>query len=250
MSILQGIPLCNDFIQYCLLTCKCAFVTQGSQIKTMYARMLDDRHELLMKRVAERRPPPLSQWDPMWIRLQKWEHVLYQGRLGKGKIKLAPSQPIAERSDEASHIWGTGLWAERDIKAGEWITFYDGVHLTFDDALHLKHQGKWGHIRKITAMHLSIDGYADPHFAIKEMRGAAQFANDWHSSGFSKNCSLSNTMTSPKALHTHEMVLLIAVRDIIAGSELWTDYGRGYWKLYKDFPPASPSQESPTQVEV
>jgi SET domain-containing protein len=128
---------------------------------------------------------------------------------------------------------GNGLYATRSFQAKQIITEYCGTVITRDVAVQIRQKdpSAISHFRSL-GYHQVIAGLRRKEDADGE--GGASFAND--------GCKLklnNAKLATFEMRHTHEMrVFLVAERDIAAGEEILTAYGKDYWKPTK--PVATP----------
>ena len=132
---------------------------------------------------------------------------------------------------------GLGLFAVRDYKKGEVVTFYEGEIIDHKEARRREDRGIDTHIRVHIALRFYIDGFHTD--ASDPLVGKASFINHKRTGanvdfGFADSASNKAKMESflrggafaldPKQRKT----FVFALRDIKAGEEFFVDYGRDY----------------------
>ena len=142
------------------------------------------------------------------------------------------------------HGAGRGLYTTRAFAAGDWVTEYDGRLIDHDAAKRLRSAGMDTHVRTIRAQHSYIDGRL---VQATHGRGGGSFANDVKARqrqfyncefvvidqaipGCVQRESTVNSRGNTR-LEVPERVMLRALRRIVAGEEIYVDYGAGYWDL-------------------
>ena len=107
-----------------------------------------------------------------------------------------------------SSMHGVGLFAAQPLEKNCLITFYDGEHISWDEA----QVRDPDYIRTICSQHHAIDGLRAP----VDGRGAA---------------SLANHSDRPNARYWwhDDAVWIKTMRDINVGEEVLVNYGRHYW---------------------
>eukprot|EP00611_Tribonema_gayanum_P011116 TRINITY_DN21267_c0_g1_i1.p1 TRINITY_DN21267_c0_g1~~TRINITY_DN21267_c0_g1_i1.p1 ORF type:complete len:162 (-),score=24.34 TRINITY_DN21267_c0_g1_i1:361-798(-) len=109
---------------------------------------------------------------------------------------------------------GLGLFTLGSRKAGEHICIYTGTHLGLRDALRCKDKAYLMRLGPRCYVDAAGDGHADV---------MARYINDCRNpAGFNVTFD-----KQPGASPPHAVV--VALRDIDAGEELFVDYGRWYW---------------------
>ena len=116
---------------------------------------------------------------------------------------------------------GRGLYATRTFFRGDWITEYCGERIDFAEARRRHDLGRATHIRSVVPLHTAIDGFRQPTKA--RGLGGASFANDGRSS------ALNNAVFCKVELDGGR-VFLRARHTIARGSEIFVNYGQGYWR--------------------
>jgi len=110
----------------------------------------------------------------------------------------------------------------------DFITEYDGCVITRDEALELKRDQKDSHFRGL-GHHLVLDG----NFKPKPGRGGASFSNDpRNSSKYNATFIMKDTETGVQreGASTLTRVFLRATKAIPAFSEIFVNYGKGFWE--------------------
>jgi hypothetical protein len=114
---------------------------------------------------------------------------------------------------------GMGLFTKEDIPKGSKVIEYKGRITTWKEAD--KDEGRNAYLFRVKQYH-TID--ARPY-----KKALARYAND--ANGFTKIKGLRNNCVY---IIEGLRVFVEAVRDIPAGSEIFVDYGKEYWKIMKE----------------
>jgi len=130
---------------------------------------------------------------------------------------------------------GLGLFGTSNIKNRQLITEYDGTVIDKKTADYLRSIGHDTHIRGLTFGYLAIDGIKQP----VNGRGGASFANDPKSSDkcnakFVKTEKVMLNGAQREGLPTIDRVFLKATKDIVAGDEIYVNYGNTFWDVERD----------------
>jgi len=115
---------------------------------------------------------------------------------------------------------GKGLFLRTDKKKGELVALFRGEVLTYEEAELRAAKKEDGYF-----INMSNGTILDS----MHVECFAKYANDAHGLGRSKFRSNSEIQLSGRG----DIVYLIAIRDIKAGEEIFTSYGRKYWKNFK-----------------
>lgn len=115
---------------------------------------------------------------------------------------------------------GKGLFLRTDKKKGELVALFRGEVLTYEEAELRAAKKEDGYF-----INMSNGTILDS----MHVECFAKYANDAHGLGKSKFRTNSEIQLSGSP----DIVYLIAMRDIRAGEEVFTSYGRKYWKNFK-----------------
>jgi hypothetical protein len=122
---------------------------------------------------------------------------------------------------------GFGLFAGRDFKKNERITFYGGAKLDLEEANELFLNNKdWRYLRAVEVKHSYIDGFRGIDlfkFSLPDLCASA--AND--ARGPRNNTMYSRQWNEKIAEY---QICLKALRDIEKGEEIFVGYGATYWE--------------------
>ena len=170
-------------------------------------------------------------------------------RLGDGHVQVKASLMVGA---------GMGLFVgtahARSFPMGAMITEYDGLIVNHEEADKLMYQGHGSHIRALKAGHWAIHGYTTTLEA--QDHGVASFANDTvnvceslmaddkklvrfpdkqHNAKFVMLTDIGNADANanefvPERAH----IVLVALRDLVPGEEIFVDYGAPFWNLELD----------------
>jgi hypothetical protein len=127
---------------------------------------------------------------------------------------------VVKKSNIAHPDAGNGLFADRDFRKNELVTFYDGRQM---DASESKQLADKSYLRTLHSQHSAIDGLRDASSA--QGRGGGSFANDGRNE-FNANVKFVSKDDSLTAVRT---IYLQALRPIPKGEEIFVSYGKGYW---------------------
>ena len=156
----------------------------------------------------------------------EWRRGFVQGMatVGPGGVLIQPSLDPAA---------GLGVFADRDFRAGEAVTAYEGVPVRWEDALKLSRAAR-SHIRALYPMALALDGLVAGNPAtVLAGRGGAAYTNDGTTNG-TNNTVFAWDDKKGRDIHdpsdpNARVVFLRALRDIRQGEELKVSYGEDYW---------------------
>jgi hypothetical protein len=115
---------------------------------------------------------------------------------------------------------GKGLFLRVDKRKGELVALFRGEVLTYEEAEQRAFKNEDGYF-----INMSNGTILDS----MHVECFAKYANDAHGLGKSKFRSNSEIQLSGSP----DIAYLIAIRDIKAGEEIFTSYGRKYWKNFK-----------------
>ncbi|MBC7486954.1 MAG: SET domain-containing protein [Cytophagaceae bacterium] len=115
---------------------------------------------------------------------------------------------------------GKGLFLCADKKKGELVALFRGEVLTYEEAERRAVRKEDGYF-----INMSNGTILDS----MHVECFAKYANDAHGLGKSKFKINSEIQLSENP----DIVYLIAIRDIKSGEEIFTTYGRKYWKNFK-----------------
>ena len=119
-----------------------------------------------------------------------------------------------------------GLWATRPFHKNQVITEYDGDVITWDQAINEQLRFRSSHFRSLMFGDSVIAGLEEPVCG----RGGGSFANDNHvvNAKFIKT-EKEGHRSGRTGLLVMAQIWLKATRDIMAGDEIFVNYGCTYW---------------------
>ena len=145
-------------------------------------------------------------------------------RFGDGRVEARPSQ-----------LAGDGLWATVDFKKGELIVSYDGKQSRADQAT-----GEYEGDYMIQTGEFLVDA-SDPS-------SLGRYAND---AGYKAGNNAEYALVKDASKLSGVRIVLKARKKITAGSEIFVDYGRAYWKQWaKQYPDRKKLTMKPPKKEV
>lgn len=120
---------------------------------------------------------------------------------------------------------GLGLFTTTSINRGTMITEYQGEVIGHEEACKRRSRSEATHIRVALTHMLYIDGLRGTDAPAGS--GGGSLINCVHGTRIKKNCAFYSSTDPSRG----NRVFARAVRDIAAGDELLSNYGRGYWDL-------------------
>jgi len=153
------------------------------------------------------------------------------GLLAHGRL-CAP----VERSRVAPAI-GRALCAQRNVPAGNALAAYGGARLSAEQLSALRAQHSNASCARLAyIMSLGDDEFVDGHPEHRVARGCAgNVVNDPRGIGG----AAANAAFEVAETEAGVAVLLVALRDVRTGDEIWADYGADYWRRDSTAAPCS-----------
>ena len=129
---------------------------------------------------------------------------------------------------------GMGLFAMRDIHKGEVVTEYGGEVVDIKRAKELMAAGEDTHLLTVTSQYEALDGRVRPeagftleYYYRNDMMGSFANSIDKPNVKYVEQ-SRSYGRIHPYGATASKKMVLRAIRDIKAGEEIYSNYGKGY----------------------
>jgi SET domain-containing protein len=129
---------------------------------------------------------------------------------------------------------GMGLFAMRDIRKGEVVTEYGGEVVDIKRAKELMAAGEDTHLLTVVSQHEALDGRVRPeagftleYYYRNDLMGSFANSTDKPNVKYVER-SRSHGRVHPYGAAASKCMVLRATRDIRAGEEIYSNYGKGY----------------------